>query len=260
MMGSGLAQPLAGLKILVTRPRDQAQQLAQDIERAGGVALLHPLLEITPVPDRQALRRQVAQLDGVDLAIFISPNAVAFGVAAMREAGVMPARVATVGMGSAKALRELGLNDVIVPASKFDSEGLLALPLMQSVAGWRVAIFRGDGGRALLGDTLTARGANVEYVTCYLRSKPQLDASELVQADAVIVTSSEALTHLREIAQGGLTDTALFVPHPRIAELAREQGWREIRLTDAGDEGVIAGLLEWAANRNQNAGCGKGDQ
>ena len=245
--------PLDGLRILVTRPRDQAQQLAGSIEREGGIALLYPLLEISPVPDVDALHRQLAGLTVVDLAVFVSPNAVKFGIAAMRDAGVLPARIATVGQGSAKALRELGVDDVIVPTSQFDSEGLLALPELQAVAGWHVVIFRGDGGRALLGDTLTARGANVEYVTCYLRSKPQLDASELVQADAVIVTSSEALTHLREIVQGRLSDTALFVPHPRIAELAREQGWREVRLTDAGDDGVLAGLLEWATNRTRDA-------
>lgn len=259
--------PLAGLSILVTRPRDQALQLARDIELAGGMPLLHPLLEITPVPDRQALQKQVAQLDRVDLAIFISPNAVRFGMAAIREAltschragedgvPVLPPalKIATVGPGSAKALRELGVQDVIVPGSQFDSEGLLALPALQAVAGWHVMIFRGDGGRELLGDTLTARGALVEYVTCYLRRKPELDVSELIKADAITVSSSEALGNLWQIGQTQLSAIPLFVPHPRIAELARVQGWGEVHLTGAGDEGVLAALLEWAANRNQNA-------
>jgi uroporphyrinogen-III synthase len=132
-----------------------------------------------------------------------------------------------------------------------DSEGLLALPELQNVGGWRVLIFRGDGGRELLGDTLKARGAAVEYVTCYHRSKPQQSAGELLamQPDAITVTSSEALNHLSQMQDGvPLRDTPLFVPHPRIAELARAQGWSQVHLTTAGDDGLLSGLLEWARN------------
>ena len=115
-------------------------------------------------------------------------------------------------------------------------------------------IFRGDGGRELLGDTLSARGAIVEYVTCYRRSKPVLDAGEWLNAhpDAMLVTSSEALAHLRQIAQPALYTTPLFVPHPRIAELARRQGWMQVYLTGAGDEGLLSGLLEWACQRTDD--------
>ena len=235
--------PLAGLRILVTRPRDQAVRLAEAIADQGGVPLLFPLLEITPVANDAALREQAARLDGFDLAIFISPNAVQFGMKAIREAGTLPARFATVGEGSAKALVAWGVNDVILPDERFDSEGLLLK--LQDVAGWRVMIFRGDGGRELLGDTLKARGAFVEYATCYLRSKPQLPDFALSDADAITVTSSEALKHL----QGKLCGMPLFVPHPRIAELARTLGWTEVHLTGAGDEGLLLALKQWAATR-----------
>jgi uroporphyrinogen-III synthase len=253
-------KPLAGLKVLVTRPRDQALQLAQGIEQAGGIALLFPLLDIAPVEDSRALSEQVSRLSLCDLAIFISPNAARFGMGAIRAAAaVMPARIATIGMGSAKALRELGVDDVIVPVERFDSEGLLAQ--LQHVAGWRVMIFRGDGGRELLGDTLKERGAVVEYVTCYLRRRPQLDAGELSNADLITVTSSEALASLWQMLdeqspacpelsrRGKLSDTPLFVPHPRIAQLARSQGWTHVHLTAPGDEGLLSGLLDWASQR-----------
>ena len=243
-------QPLAGLKILVTRPRDQALQLAQAIEQAGGIPVLFPLLYITPVQETSVLREQISRLQYANLAIFISPNAVQYGMAAIRAAeGGLPAKIATIGMGSAKALRELGVAEVIVPVDRFDSEGLLAQ--LQNVAGWRVMIFRGDGGRELLGDTLKARGAAVEYVTCYCRSKPQQDAGELLNAqpDAIIVTSSEALGYLWQMLDARLCDTPLFVPHPRIAELARRQGWIHVHLTDAGDDGLLSALLDWASQK-----------
>ncbi|MFA6972030.1 MAG: uroporphyrinogen-III synthase [Gallionella sp.] len=247
-------QPLAGVKILVTRPRDQATQLAQAIEQADGIPLLFPLLEIAPVQDAQLLREQISHLEQADLAIFISPNAVQYGMAAIRSGGALPAnlKVATVGQGSANALRELGVKDVIVPDGRFDSEGLLARPELQNIAGWRVMIFRGDGGRELLGDTLKARGAAVEYVACYRRSKPLQNVCELSDAHAITVTSSEALGYLwqmlDEAGQKKLRDTPIFVPHPRIAALAQQQGWSRVYLTGAGDDGLLSGLLEWARN------------
>ena len=236
--------PLAGMRILVTRPRDQATRLAEAIAAEGGVPLLFPLLDITPVANDAALREQAGRLGQFDLAIFVSPNAVRFGMQAIREAGTAPARVATVGEGSAKALREWGIGDVIVPDSRFDSEGLLQK--LQDVAGWRVMIFRGDGGRELLGDTLKARGALVEYATCYLRSKPQREIDDAGPVDAITVTSSEALNHLQSIAPRGLHGTPLFVPHPRIADLAGTLGWSDVHPTGSGDEGLLSALKAWA--------------
>lgn len=249
--------PLAGLNIVVTRPREQAVQLMQRIEQAGGSVVPFPLLEISPAADPQHLSELVARLPEFKLAIFISPNAVRFGMGAIRAAGGIPAQlqVATVGQGSARALRDLGVAEVIAPQDRFDSEALLALPELQNVTGDRVLIFRGDGGRELLGDTLKARGAMVEYAACYQRSKPQLDAAALLDAapDAVTVTSSEALGYLWQMLgdaqRDKVRDTPLFVPHVRIADLARQQGWRQVWLTGAGDDGLLSALIAWAEKK-----------
>lgn len=246
-------RPLAGLKIVVTRPREQSGQLARRIEQAGGVPLLFPLLEIAPLQDIATLHEQASRLAQFDLVVFISPNAVKYGLAAIRAAGGMPPAllVATVGQGSAKALRESGVHNVIAPAERFDSEGLLSLPELENITGWRVMIFRGDGGRELLGDTLKARGATVEYATCYRRSAPQWDVKGLLSAapDAISVTSSEALGYLWRMLSSthdsSLHTIPIFVPHGRIAELAHQQGWQQIRLTDPGDDGLLSALIEW---------------
>lgn len=218
--------------------------------------VLFPLLDIAPVADAEVLRQQVSRLAQCDLAIFISPNAVKYGMAAILDgAAGLPEniKIATVGAGSAKVLHAAGVAEVIVPAERFDSEGLLATPELQNIAGWRVMIFRGDGGRELLGDTLKARGAAVEYVTCYQRSKPQQPVSELLLASpaAITVTSSEALGYLWQMLDEpekmALLGTPLFVPHPRIAGLAQSQGWRDVHLTGAGDEGLLLALKGWAS-------------
>ena len=257
-----IKRPLAGLNIVVTRPREQAAKLAQRIGQAGGTPLLFPLLDITAVQDSNMLREQVSRLAQFDLAIFISPNAVQYGMAAILAAGSLPAglKLATIGQGSARELREFGIQNVIAPTERSDSEGLLELPELQNVAGWRVMILRGNGGRELLGDTLKARGATVEYVTCYLRDKPQQDVSVLLDTapDAITITSSEALGYfwqmLNESAQDALRGTPLFVPHARIAELARQQGWRQVQLTGAGDDGLLSALIAWAHQKTEDRG------
>lgn len=248
-------QSLRGLTVAVTRPREQAAQLAQRIEQSGGIPLLFPLLDIAAVQDTGTLHEQVSRLGQFDLAIFISPNAVNYGIAAIRRWGKLPPelKIATVGQGSAKALRELGITDIIAPTERFDSEGLLALPELQNVAGWNVMVFRGDDGRELLGDTLKAGGAKVEYAACYRRSKSRLDVRALLEAkpDAISVTSSEALGYLWESlddsARAALRGTPLFVPHARIVALAHQQGWQHVRLTGSGDEGLISALLAWSS-------------
>jgi len=251
--------PLAGLNIVVTRPREQAAQMVQRIEQAGGKAILFPLLEISPAADPQPLRALVSRLHEFNLAIFISPNAVRYGMEAIRAAGSLPAKlkIATVGQGSAKALRDLGVQEIIAPQDRFDSEALLALPELQQVAGWRVAIFRGDGGRELLGDTLKARGATVEYVACYRRARPQQDAGALLAAEphAITVTSSEALGYLWEMldesSRARFAAVPLFVPHARIAEAAQRLGWREVVRTAGGDDGLLSSLIAWAESSTE---------
>lgn len=236
--------------MLVTRPLDQAQSLSSAINNAGGIALPFPLLDISPVEDARLLHQQLTQLQHYDLAIFISPNAVRYGLAAIAAArATLPKQVATIGTGSARALREVGIASVIAPTERSDSEGLLALPELADMRGKHVIILRGDGGRELLADTLKARGAKVAYATCYQRSKTSKNMDELLrlQPEVLTVTSSEALAHLREMMgeDAALLALPLFVPHARIAESARRLGWREVILTASGDDGLLASLIAW---------------
>ena len=97
--------------------------------------------------------------------------------------------------------RSAASRDVISPASGADSEALLATPALGDVAGRRIAILRGDGGRALLGETFVARGAQVEYITCYRRLLPKPPARSWKPGElaAVTVSSSQGLDNLFEV-------------------------------------------------------------
>ena len=249
--------PLAGKTIVVTRPRAQAAPLAEAIAAAGGTPLIFPLLEISPASDPQPLSAVVERLADYRIAIFISPNAVDYAVPAILERGLWPTTLlpAAVGPGTVKALAAHGVMGCLAPSERFDSEALLALPPLVAVNGKKVLIFRGDGGRELLADTLRERGAQVDCITCYQRSGPASDLAPLLAAwragrlDALTVSSSEALRHLLAAldAEGRafLQNTPVFVPHQRIAENARALGLHAIVLTGPADSGIVSGLLAY---------------
>lgn len=249
--------PLAGRRIVVTRPAHQADALAAGIAGAGGEPVRFPLLEIGPAPDPAPLAAVIRRLDDYAWAIFISPNAVEFSLPAANAARPWPPclRVAAIGPGTVAALAGHGLTDVVAPATRFESEGLLAEPALQRVAGQRIAVFRGDGGRELLGETLAARGAAVDLVTCYSRRPPGGDVAALAgdvlagRIDAITVSSSEGLRHFVNRLGGAqaavLERLPLFAPHPRIVETARTLGFRRVELTAAADAGLLAGLCAY---------------
>lgn len=253
--------PLAGLGILVTRPAHQAAHLAQLIRLAGGNPILFPTLEIVDLPDLKPLHDLIDHLDTFDLAIFISPNAVNKALNLIRARRALPARlkIAAIGQGSRKVLEQFGVKEVIAPKQRFDSEALLELPELKTVDGKYIVIFRGDGGRELLGDVLVQRGAHIEYAECYRRQKPQTDSSKLLylwarnELDAITVTSAEALHNLFDLAgklgQQWLKKTPVFAPHERIAETAREMGLEQVFVTQAGDEGLVAGVVAWRKSK-----------
>jgi len=258
-MSAAQRPPLEGRGIVVTRPAHQAAHLSDLIRAAGGRVILFPVIEIVEAGDLQPLLALIDRLDEFDLAIFISPNAVNKAMNLIKARRALPPhlQLAAIGRSGVRELKHFGITAVIAPAARFDSEALLELPALQEVAGKRIVIFRGDGGRELLGDTLTARGAAIEYAECYRRGRPQLDAAPLLKAwarnelHAIISTSSEGLHNLFDLVgklgQSWLRKTPLFVPHPRIEQTARELGLATVVLTAQGDEGLVEGLAQWFA-------------
>ncbi|OYW33686.1 MAG: uroporphyrinogen-III synthase [Methyloversatilis sp. 12-65-5] len=256
---TGICSALAGRGVLVTRPRAQAAALGAAIRAAGGDPLLLPLIDIEALEDKQAVAAAAGRLDALALAIFVSANAVAHALDVMLPLHPWPAALpaATVGEQSAQALRARGIPRVIVPHGRSDSEALLALPELSAavLSGRQVLIFRGDGGRELLGDTLRERGASVDHVTCYRRRAPTEGAAMLHEAvmagrlHALTLTSSEAVRNLRALAMPDcferLCRLPLFVPHARIVEQAVEQGFTRVIETAASDAGLMAGLIDY---------------
>jgi len=117
----------------------------------------------------------------------------------------------------------------------------------------------GTGGRELLGASLSERGAQVDYVECYRRAKPQGDFGNMATAwrageiDALTLTSSEGLDNLwalfDDVSRSSMAATPTFVPHLRIAERARILGFGRVTVPAPTDAGLLASLLEYFASK-----------
>ena len=255
------AGPLAGKRIVVTRPREQAEGLAARIREAGGEPLLFPAIEIRDLADLGAFYAIADRLEEFDCAIFVSPNAVRKALQLLRaRRGTRPwpatLRVAAIGHGSQRALQDEGVPGVLAPAGQADSEALLQMPAFISPAGRRIVIFRGRGGRELLGETLAARGARVEYAECYVRTRPDTGSDPWggtgcagAAVDAVTVTSGEGLANLHEMlderSREQLRQSPLFVPHARVAEQAAGLGVRKVSVCGSGDVEMMSALVAY---------------
>ncbi len=241
----------SGTTVVLTRPQDQARALACKIEAAGGQAIYFPALEIlarAPAPDA------VEQLAAADIAIFISANAVEYGLRAM--GGNLPSslKLAAIGSATAQALAQRGFQPNIVPAQGADSEALLETAALHDVAGKQIVIFRGVGGRETLRATLCQRGAKVAYIECYTRQRPDIApgrVAELIDRNdiaAIHVLSRETLENFCHIVgsqgQQRFRQTALFVPHHAVREAAWILGFSDVVVAGFGDDGFLTALQQ----------------
>ncbi len=244
---------LADKTILVTRPAGREKQLRRLIDRAGGSSIHYPVFSIQPPPelDIKLLLRLREQLHSFTMAIFISPTAVE---QSKLYFPALPEHFTIVSIGSktTKALLQQNV-PVDIEAPEHNTESLLKQPAFQmpQIDGQRILIFRGNGGRALLGDTLVKRGAQIRYVETYRREIPPaapLTLQQIEDLDAITISSNEGLDNLVTLMEDPslLIDTPLVVPSKRAATLARQHGFKIIITAgNATDEAMLSALSDY---------------
>jgi len=244
--------PLQGYGIIVTRPEEQAHNLCQLLEAAGGLAFRLPLLIVEGLNDSST--QSLCCRRDWDWILFISRNAVKYAASCFAPVEA-PTRVAAIGQGTALHLTNRGIRVDLMPELEFNSEALLNTPEMGNVQGQKILIVRGQGGRELLGETLASRGARVDYAEVYRRAAAPIDPEpwrhrwQSGQLHALIVTSGEALDHLQsgagDLLQDWMPELPLVTMSVRLAQRAREQGWnRVIAASRACDEALRDATLE----------------
>ncbi|MDH5611541.1 MAG: uroporphyrinogen-III synthase [Gammaproteobacteria bacterium] len=237
--------------ILVTRPEGLADSLLQRIRDAGGTAHHYPVLRICTAEDSKILKSIIDNLSDFDIAIFISPTAVQKTFEKIKS---LPEHliIAVIGRSTETMLNKFGIHAHIVPAD-FNSESLLLHPDLQTdnIKNKSVVIFRGIGGRDLLGSSLIQRGAKVTYAEIYKREKNpliSLTQQQLKNIDILTVTSNESLQNLYDLTDNdsrpSLTLLPIVVPGIRAQMLAKKLGFKTvITSNNATDDACMQSLL-----------------
>ncbi|MBB6155077.1 uroporphyrinogen-III synthase [Pseudomonas sp. JAI115] len=232
---------MTGWRLLLTRPADDCAALAAVLAGQGISSSCLPLLDIVPLPVSDKIRQALARLSGCSAVIVVSKPAARIALDLLDAYGPESLSMPwfSVGAATAQILRDHGL-DVHCPADGDDSEALLQLSRLREAVtepGAQVLILRGEGGRELLAERLRALGASVEYLELYRRDLPAYPPQELPRRIAaerlngLVVSSGQGFEHLRQMAGDAWPSIAqlpLFVPSPRVAELARAAGARTV--------------------------------
>ena len=246
------------MNILVTRPSPAGEQLVSRLRTLGQVAWSFPLIEFSPGRELSTLANSLYALQEGDLVFALSQHAVEFAHAQLQQENrcwPTAPRYFAIGRTTALALHTVSGIDVRYPLDREISEVLLQLPELQTVAGKRALILRGNGGRELLGETLTARNSEVTFCECYQRCAKYYDGAEEAMrwhqrgVDTLVVTSGEMLQQLWSLIpqwyrENWLLRCRLLVVSERLANLARELGWQEIRIADNADNDALLRALQ----------------
>jgi len=243
---------LTNLSLLITRPNPAGAELCTLLEQAGAIAIYFPTIEILPPKDLPTFIENVEKLGEQDWIIFISPHAVYESIPAIRRRWpIFPSHVkfAAIGVGTAKALQAAGYQVALTP-SQADSEGLLATTPFQTIHQQKIAIIRGEGGRTVLAEELTKRGAILTQLIAYQRGLPSnIEITfNLQQIDAILCHSYESVLNLTRLLvsadQRVLFATPILVPSERIKILAGNLGFQTIWVTNNASHQAFIHLLE----------------
>jgi len=266
--------------IVVTRPSGQARQLIEVLMQAiekSGVAkrslpeiISLPLLTIVPKTEAALADHISSALQDTDLAIFVSPNAIESVMRLLeRDWQDFSKKIIPIGVmgGSSKlALQHHGVGvetkptPIIIPENNahWDSEGLWQelQKLGWDWQGKKVVIFKGEGGRDWLADTLKKAGATVEGISTYTRVPLDIDNPVWQSIHDMdfskslwLLTSSEAVRYLGKVIEDqftyDLSSASAICPHHAIADAAELIGFGEVFTTESGDEALIKTTLAW---------------
>lgn len=255
--------PLRGIGVLVTRPEQQAMPLCRLLQIQGADTFRLPAVDIKPLERGRALAARLGALENYDLIIFVSGNAVRFGAALLDQKRELC--IAAVGPATAHALNQAGYRVAVQPNAGFDSENLLMHPQLGRVAGHRILLIKGSGGRKLLEEELQRRGANVVVAEVYerVRSSPSEADLEALQehfasdeVHVIIATSAEIAANLLDMAtpalRGEFARVHWLVPSARVADAVRAHGLQAPLLTAASAENqdLVAALIRWRSTES----------
>jgi uroporphyrinogen-III synthase len=247
------------LNVLITRPKQKAQALAESLAAINIACVNQPLFDYQALADHQTSKNL---LTNENIIIFVSVAAVEFAHAAFAAQNWRYKYIIAVGRATKSSLQLLGIEHVICPQQE-NSEGLLALPELNiNFCHEPITVVRGNGGREHLAIHLTEHGANVNYLESYQRVWRTF--SEDIgkqwfkhQINCIVVTSNAILEKLVQLVfeeqerNNTQQQTAYWreqclwvVASQRIANTAKQLGLTRVVISDGASENAITTTLQ----------------
>ncbi len=249
-------RPLHGKRVVVTRARAQASELARRLDALGAEPIELPAIRIEPRIDSEEVRRAVESLHAYALVCLTSANGVNLLFEAMAAQGrdaraLANASVAAIGGGTAAALAAFGVLADIVP-ERFVAEELVEELDKLQLVGKPVLIARAAEAREVLPDALRKKGAQVDVVTLYetVAEEPNPEALERARdADFITFTSASTVRNFVKAAGNGIPNGARVVSiGPVTSEAIREAGLSvDVEAERHDVEGLVGALLDAVA-------------
>ena len=245
-----------GQRVLNTRPKEQAEKMKQIIEAAGGVSIDVPLLHIDRLAPSTWLEL-LPSLSTCDYAIFTSHHAVTFFLDGLEQQNltILPSttdkceqlqqkiswpttlKIIAIGEATQHTLIQRGLHVHHLP-TQANSEYLLTLPALQHIQNKSILLIKGENGRTLISETLTARGATLKIIKVYRRTLPQEQQQTLIRLwqtdgiDRIVFTSQEAMENLFILlppaAHPWIQSKPCYVISERLANAAKTKGMKSV--------------------------------
>jgi uroporphyrinogen III methyltransferase / synthase len=192
--GGGLAgspapdteRPLSGRRVIVTRPRAQAAEFVNTLEKHGAEVVEFPTIRITDPENPEDLRAAVRGVDGFDWIVFTSVNGVERFWRELRRSGRETESIArislcAIGPATAAAIEREGGVAELMPEEYVAEAVVEALSARGELQGSRILLPRAAEARPVLPDTLRERGAEVVEVAAY-QSVPDAAEADRVRA------------------------------------------------------------------------------
>ena len=243
---------MQGLRVVITRAREQASELAVKLAAAGAIPIELPVIELREPADWSEVDAAVARIDSYDWILFTSANAVRF-LATRMPACVsnIRAKVCCIGPKTRSVAEEHGWNVTLVPEA-YVAESVADAFAQVPLQGQCIFLPRAAVARDLVPQALRDRGAKLDIVEVYRNAVPadaQANAARVFsdKPDWIAFTSSSTVKNLLAVVEREkLQGIRIASIGPATTETARRHG---LHVDSEASPHTLDGLIE--AIRNQ---------
>ncbi len=251
------ANPLAGKRIVVTRPEEHANGLSEKLAALGAHVLRYPVIAYAVPEDQQPLDTAMQQLVRGEFTWLALTSAQAVRVMAawlhIADKTLPTLKIAAVGEATASACKEaLGVTPMYVPEQH---DAVHLAESMKAARGQTVLLLNADIARPTLQQALEHNGARVSRVIAYrtvaATAPSEIDLPELLrhgEVDAITFTSGSTVRHFVErvgVDAVHASNAILACIGPLTAQGVREYNLGEpVLAAQATHEGLIHLLIE----------------